>query len=80
MSKSTNRYGKVLLHAQATIDANPKPTQKLLEQWADLEAAARSTFKKSYDKLTDTQRTDLHLAMRLEQKKKKEKPCTSDLT
>ncbi len=82
MSKSTNRYGKVQFHAQATIDVIPKPTQRLLEQWADLEAAARVTFCKSYHKLTDKQRTELHLALRLEHKKKKtkEKPCTSELT
>ncbi len=80
MSKSTKRYGKVQFHAQATIDAISKPTQRLLEQWADLEAAARVTFCKSYHKLTDSQRTVLHTSIRLEQKKKREKPCTSELT
>jgi hypothetical protein len=60
MSKSTNRYGEVLFSARVTVDANPTPTKKQLRQRAKLESAAKKEFNKSYDNLTEKQKSDLH--------------------
>ena len=60
MSKSTQRYGEVTFDARVSIEANPKPTRKLLRNWSKLETAARQMFRKSYDNLTSKQKTTLH--------------------
>lgn len=60
MSKSTNRYGQVRYRLTSTVEANPRPTQKVLNQWAELDEFATKEFGKVYDKLTDRQKSDLH--------------------
>lgn len=60
MSKSTNRYGKVTLHAFSSIDANPKPTRRLLREWKELDKLSRKIHNKPYDALTSKQKTQLH--------------------
>jgi hypothetical protein len=65
VSKSTNRYGQVLMSASVSIEANPQPSRKILRQQAKLDSIAKKQFGKRYDSLTGKQKDDLHLAIAL---------------
>lgn len=60
MSKSNQRYGATLYVARVRTEADVKPSQKLLHEWAQLDAVAQKEFGRKYDLLTSKQKSDLH--------------------
>jgi hypothetical protein len=60
LSKTTEKYGKPLYTISLSNEVNPKPTKKLLNQWAKLDAYARKEYGKCYDNLDDKQKSTLH--------------------
>lgn len=63
VSKSTQRYGKVLMTARTFIDASPEPPKKVLRQLAKYDSAAKKQFGKNYESLTNKEKEDLHLRL-----------------
>lgn len=61
VSKSTQKYGKILYSMHTDVSAFPKPTQKLIDEWNLLDKIARKVYNKPYDALKDKQKIDLHL-------------------
>ena len=49
------------IYIHITVDANPKPTPKLLKQWADLDKFAKHEFNKPYDSLKRVEALQLHV-------------------
>lgn len=82
MSKSTNRYGKVIMHARANIDAVATPSDKVKREFAALNAAAVKQYGdkgyQRYDDLNDKQKAELHYTVNVARHKAKTKREEAD--
>lgn len=73
MSKSTERYGKVLYSMSTNIDGTPKPSEDLKHEWARFDTAAEKEFGKKYDALTGGQKSALHQKLNEQRQKNRER-------
>lgn len=78
MSKSTEKYGRVIMTANTGPTANPKPPKKLLRQWAKWDSVAKKMFGKPYQALNDQQKTDLHLKIAVQREQARESQKDKD--
>lgn len=63
MSKSTKKYGKVAYTLRSSIDANPIPSDRAVEQFTKLDKLARKVYNKPYAALSTKDKVELHFGL-----------------
>lgn len=73
MSRSTQKYGKVTLHARTSIESNPTLPLYIVNQHKNLDDVSVEKFGVKYSALSGDQKSDVHLIVKERRKAKYEK-------
>lgn len=77
MSKSTQKYGKVTLHAHTSIDSKPALPLYIVNQHKNLDNVSVEKFGVKYSVLPGEQKSDVHLIVKERRKAKYDDPAES---